>query len=303
MPVRGVGGAVRRARPLLHLGVVRRRHGQPRLRGEPDEERLRERRALDRIRARGELVDAARASARWPRRGSATRLRTWPEKVERLISIDCWSPMSASTRSNTGNVASTAGGREPGLVQQRGEAERLQRHRLAARVRAADHEHAQAAELEVDRHRRRRGRAAGGARRAAARRPRSSPARRASGGRGSPRASGEVELAGRLDERAQRLGRASPTCADSSRRIRSTSSRSAPAASESRLLSSTTANGSTKSVWPELEESWTMPGTFERALAFTASTGRPPRSVTNSSWRWSRSPPSARARRSSSAAR
>ena len=41
---------------------------------------------------------------------------------------------------------------EPGLVQQRGEPERLQRHRLAARVRAAEHERAQPAEVEVDRH-------------------------------------------------------------------------------------------------------------------------------------------------------
>ena len=37
----------------------------------------------------------------------------WPEKVERLISIDCRSPMSASTSSNTGSARLGAGGRRP----------------------------------------------------------------------------------------------------------------------------------------------------------------------------------------------
>ncbi len=40
-------------------------------------------------------------------------LATWPEKVERLISIDCRSPMSASTWSKTGSAAVSAGGRSP----------------------------------------------------------------------------------------------------------------------------------------------------------------------------------------------
>ena len=40
---------------------------------------------------------------------------------------------------------------ETGLVEQRGEAERLQRDRLAARVRPADHERAHVAQVEVDR--------------------------------------------------------------------------------------------------------------------------------------------------------
>ena len=82
----------------------------------------------------------------------------------------------------------------------------------------------------------------------------------------------------------------SATAADSSRRIRSASSRSAPAASDWRLLSSTISNGSTKSVWPESEASWTRPGTLLRELALTASTGRPPRWVTKSSCRCSRMP-------------
>ena len=56
---------------------------------------------------------AAPASARSRRRRIATRLATWPEKVERLISIDCRSPMSASTASKTGSAAVSAGGRSP----------------------------------------------------------------------------------------------------------------------------------------------------------------------------------------------
>ena len=67
--------------------------------------------------------------------------------------------------------------------------------------------------------------------------------------------------------------------------MRATSSRSSPSSSRSRLDSSTIANGSTNSVWPELLVSWTMPGTALRALARTATTGRPPRSVTKSSCR------------------
>jgi hypothetical protein len=82
----------------------------------------------------------------------------------------------------------------------------------------------------------------------------------------------------------------SPTARDSSRRMRSASSRSSPATSECLLFSSTTSKGSTNSVWPESDESCTMPGTLRRALALTASTGRPPRSVTKSSWRCSRRP-------------
>ena len=81
-----------------------------------------------------------------------------------------------------------------------------------------------------------------------------------------PQASGEVDRGSRLDERS-RCRRRSPTASESSRRIRTTSSRSAPAASDWRLLSSTTSNGSTNSVWPEPEASWTIPGTLLRELA------------------------------------
>ena len=72
----GVRDAVGRARPLLQLRVVGRHERQPRLLGEPREQRLRERRALDRIGAGGELVEqherplaAASGSRRCWRRG------------------------------------------------------------------------------------------------------------------------------------------------------------------------------------------------------------------------------------------
>ena len=71
--------------------------------------------------------------------------------------------------------------------------------------------------------------------------------------------------------------------------MRSCSSASSATSSRVRLLASTRAIGSTKIVSPEPELSWTMPGTAERDDAFTASTGRPPRSVVNDSCRWGRS--------------
>src|SRR6266511_3728860 len=102
---------------------------------------------------------------------------------------------------------------------------------------------------------------------------------------------------------AARGSAAAPTAADSSRRIRSTSSRSAAAASERRFVSSTTSNGSTNRVCPEPDASWTMPPIRRRALAFSASTGRPPRSVTKSSCRCSRNAGLRASRRNSSKTR
>ena len=43
---------------------------------------------------------------------------------------------------------------------------------------------------------------------------------------------------------------------------------------ESSFPSSTIESGSTKSVWPDCEALWTMPGTAARALASTGSTYR-----------------------------
>ena len=146
-----VRDALGRARPLLQLRVMGRHERQPRLLGEPRHERLRERGALDGIRARGELVeederalaggvqdrDDARDVAREGREAHLDRLPV-ADVREHLV--------EDGQRGRLGRRA------QPRLMQQRGEPERLQRDRLAARVRAADHERAQAAEVEVDRH-------------------------------------------------------------------------------------------------------------------------------------------------------
>jgi hypothetical protein len=51
--------------------------------------------------------------------------------------------------------------------------------------------------------------------------------------------------------------------------MRSTSRRSSPDIKASSLFASMTSIGSTKTVWPEPERSWTMPGTRPRAEART----------------------------------
>ncbi len=61
---------------------------------------------------------------------------------------------------------------------------------------------------------------------------------------------------------------------ESSRRIRCSSSAAIALEMDSSLPSSTIPSGSTKSVWPDCDALWTMPGTAERALASTGSTYR-----------------------------
>ena len=67
---------------------------------------------------------------------------------------------------------------------------------------------------------------------------------------------------------------AAPSASESSRRIRCSSSCATAFAIDSSFPSSTIESGSTKSVWPDCEALWTMPGTAERALARTGSTYR-----------------------------
>ena len=88
-----------------------------------------------------------------------------------------------------------------------------------------------------------------------------------------------------------------PTSADSSSRMRPSSSSAAACASRQALPSSTTTSGSTNSVWPLPEASWTMPLTRLRASARTGTTYRPLRSVTIGSWS---APPSSEPTRLSS---
>ena len=231
----------------------------------------------------------------------STRFRTCPENVDRLISIDCWSPMSASTWSNTGSAALWAGGRRPAWWSSAARPSVLRATvfppAFGPLTTSARRESSSTSI----------GTAATGSR-SGWRAPRSVTS--SAGSTGAPRQARETippattrSIAAVASTSAATSSAAAPTRTDSSRRMRSTSSRSAPAASDWTLFSSTTSNGSTKSVWPELEASCTMPGTLRRALAFTASTGRPPRWVTKSSCRCSRSSLLRARRRSSSATR
>ena len=230
-----------------------------------------------------------------------TRLRTCPEKVERLIAMDCSSPMSARTWSNTGSSTCSAGGRSPHWC------------RSAARptvFSATVLPPVFGPEMTT-------ARSAPGSRSIG-----TAVAGSSSGCRAPRSATLRLRITSvprqRRERRAQAKARSiapiactrltmpsarSPTARESSRRIRATSSRSALSASRRRLESSTTANGSTNSVWPEPELSWTMPGTAPRAEARSASTGRPARSVTKSSDRCSRSDGSRASARSRSVIR
>ena len=247
------GGGVRRAvggaRPLLQLGEVARRHGQPRLRGEAA--RAAPRRAP---RPRPGSVPAASSSRRTS--DSLGRPLEDPDEVahvrgegreahrDRLLVADVDEDLVEDRQRRL------VGGRpQPALVERRGEAERLQGDGLAARVRPADHERPQRAELEVDRDGRCPCRAAGAAHRAG--RPSwlsvtSAPRHaRERLPRASARSSSAVARTSVVSSSA-----CAATSEERLRRIRATSSRSATSASRSRLESSTAASGSTKSVWP-----------------------------------------------------
>ena len=119
------------------------------------------------------------------------------------------------------------------------------------------------AEVEVDRHRGRRDRAAGAARRAAAPRRRCVDRRAAPAARERPQASARSSAADGLDERAQRAPRCAPTrrgqLAQDPLDLLALGARPPRTAGCSR---STIANGSTNSVWPDADASWTIPGTL-----------------------------------------
>ncbi len=91
-----------------------------------------------------------------------------------------------------------------------------------------------------------------------------SPARRALALHRSKRASASTV--------APSAGALAPTSAESSSRIRSTSTCSASCASRQAFPSSTAMSGSTKTVWPLPDASWTIPFTRPRASARTGTT-------------------------------
>ena len=80
--------------------------------------------------------------------------RRWPENVDRLWATDCSSPISAKTSLEHRQPRAGLGRHvQPGLVHEREQAERPQRHGLAARVRSGHHERRIAvAEPDVDGH-------------------------------------------------------------------------------------------------------------------------------------------------------
>ena len=188
------------------------------------------------------------------------------------------------------------------LVEQRGEAERLQRDRLAAGVRPADHERPQRAEVEVDRH---------GRRRVEQRMPRAEQPhlvrdlhrRAAPAPRDDPAGERDVDRARSLDERA----RASARARRRAPRARAGSARP-PRARRRRPREAVVQLDDLERLDEErLARAPRRRGRCRArccgALAFTASTGRPPRWVTKSSWRCSRSFAERARRRSSSVAR
>ena len=287
---RRVRDAVGRARPLLQLGVVRRHERQPRL-----------------------LARAARASAcasAEPSTGSVPAASSSSSTSERSVGrvedrddvarrgrrrsrgssrSTARSPMSASTWSKTGSAAVSAGGRSPDWWSSAARPSVFSATVLPPVFGPLIDERAQVAELEVDRH---------GRRRVEQRMPRAEQphlvgrprrARRASAARASPRASARsiapvastsgVERVRRARRRRRELAQDPlDLLALGARRLRL-----AVVQLDDRRTARRRASARSS------DASWTMPGTLRRALAFTASTGRPPRSVTKSSWRCSRS--------------
>ena len=228
-------------------------------------------------------VPAAGSSSSTSDRGpAASRVRPGggrgPEKVDRL-SRDRLVVADVGQHPVEHRQARPSRGRAKAALVQHGEqAERLEGDGLAAGVGARDHQGAEARAGRRSTGTAVPGRAAGGGRA-----PRSTSS---AGSTGQPSQRARERAAGQARSRCgQRLhgvveGRPPPpTRLESAARMRSTSSRSRGRQLATPVVGLDQGIGSTKSVSPEAELSWTMPGTAERELALTASTGRPPRSV------------------------
>ena len=137
------------------------------------------------------------------------RLATWAEKVDRLRSMFCSSPTSANTAGEARQPRALGGGnQQAALRHQRAEAERLQRHRLAAGVRSGDDQHPLVGrQQEVDRRHRAPGEEQTGMARLAQRdRPVAERRPRAAVGAGEVRPRDQaVDLDQRVDARRDRL--------------------------------------------------------------------------------------------------
>ena len=143
--------ARRRARPLLDLGVVRRRDRERRALRQLVEQGARQRGALDRVGAGGDLVEQ-HERARRGRLEHVHEVAQVPRERrergrDRLLVADVGEHVGED-----GQAGALGRDVQAALVEQRAQPERLQRDRLAARVGAAEHEHAHAGERQVDRH-------------------------------------------------------------------------------------------------------------------------------------------------------
>ena len=148
---RRVRRVVLRARPFLQLGVVRRDDGEPRLLRQP----ARASAWASADPSTGSVPDASSSTSTSERSVAASRICDEVAHVRREgreAHLDRLPVADVGEHVVEDGQHRGLGGRaEPRLVQERGEAERLQRDRLAAGVRAADDERAQGAEVEVDR--------------------------------------------------------------------------------------------------------------------------------------------------------
>ncbi len=152
-PDRRVLGALVACRPLLELGVVGRHERLCATRLQRLEQRLRERRALDRVGARRDLVEQHERARPGDRDDRGDRPQVARERREaardRLLVADVREDLLEH-----GQPRRASGWSQPALVERGCEPERLQRDGLAARVRARHDERAHARERQVDRDRR-----------------------------------------------------------------------------------------------------------------------------------------------------
>ncbi len=256
----GVARPGRRVGVGLELRVVGRRRDQ---RAGPDEvveQRLGERRALGRIRPGAELVEQDERPGSGRLDDPDDRAEVPGERRQRLGDRLLVTDVGEHVAPDRQPAARGRRDVQAGLVHQAQQAERPERDGLAAGVRAGhDQRRVAVAEADVDRHH-----APGEARVAGRQEHHLGSFGRLRAGRlhlgGQRRLGGpEVEPGQRVERLASAPRALAATNADSSSRIRATSSASATCASRQAFPSSTATSGSMNRVWPLPEASWTMP--------------------------------------------
>ena len=194
-------------------------------------------------------------------RSIAAMLVMCAEKVLRLASIDCSSPMSAKTRSEHRQPRSV--GRrnpQPRLRHQRQQSGRLERNRLAAGVRPGDQQQRRRRD-DLDRDRHRAPSPADAAPPAARTRRRSTaPARRRRSTRKSARAPAARRARWPRRPSGCRSAARARNASVSASRMRRTSSASCSSSATMSLLISTVLSGSRNRLAPLVDAPCTMPG-------------------------------------------